>query len=245
MDETWRREFWKKALSISFVLLAGLAYFLANRFNDFRFIDIKPAILMFSIDQWIPFSRFFILPYYYWYFYIAFTVLAMFFQKDSRNYYRLVLSMFVGVMICSIVYVIYPTYVPRSELVGNDFLTGMIRRIYSIDPPYNCFPSMHVLYAFICCWYLMIFKRIGWWFDTLNILSFVIISLSTVFTKQHYTPDIIGGIAVGAVACCIFTFARTGRTVRGEKNNSSNLKIDAATASEKDAVPHLEKTTDR
>ena len=212
MDGGWRKEIIKKALAVVFILLAGLAYFLANRYNNIRFATIKPAILEFPIDQWIPFDRFFILPYYYWYFYIAFTVLILFFQKESKNYYRLIFSMFVGVMICSIIYVAYPTYVPRSELTGNDFLTQMIARIYAIDPPYNCFPSMHVLYAFICCWYLAMFKRIGWWFDTLNLLSFVMISLSTVFTKQHYTPDIVGGIVVGALACCIFTFVKIKRT---------------------------------
>jgi len=135
----------------------------------------------------------------------------MFFQNNSKNYYRLVFSLSLGLLINSIIYVAFPTYVLRPELVGNDFLTGLVRQIYTIDPPYNCFPSMHVLYSFICSWYLLIFKRVGWWFDVFIGLSFVLISLSTVFTKQHYTPDIIGGVVVGATVCCIFTFSKIGR----------------------------------
>lgn len=211
MDEQWRREFWKKLISITLVLLSGYIYFLANKYNNIRFADIKPFIFIFPIDNWIPFNRFFAIPYYYWYFYIAITVLTMFFQRNSKNYYKLVFSMSLGVLLSSIIYIVFPTYVPRTELAGNDFLTGMIRRIYSIDPPYNCFPSMHVLYSFICCWYLLLFKRIGWWFDSLNILSFVMITLSTVYTKQHYTPDILGGMAVGALVCIIFTFSKIGQ----------------------------------
>lgn len=225
MDAGWRKELWKKIAALSLILLAGLAYFLANRYNDFRFADIKPTILAFPIDQWIPFNRFFILPYYYWYFYVAAAVLVMLLQRDGKNYYRMVLSMFTGVLACSIIFVAYPTYVPRPELVGTDFLTGMIRRIYTIDPPYNCFPSMHVLYAVISCWYLAIFKRIGWWFDVLNAASCIIICLSTVYTKQHYTPDILGGIVVGAAACSIFTFW----LIRNKDKNLTAIKtrIDA------------------
>lgn len=209
-DERWRKETLKKLLAISLFLIAGYLYYLVNRYNDLRFVDTKPFIFIFPIDRYIQFSRFSAIPYYFWYLLITFTLLIMFFQKDSKYYYKLIFSMFSGVLISCIIYVVFPTYVPRIELNGNDFLTGMIRRIYTIDPPYNCFPSMHILYTFICCWYLAVFRRIGWWFDVLNGLSFVLITLSTVYSKQHYTPDILGGIAVGAAVCVLFTFIKTG-----------------------------------
>lgn len=217
MDKEWQKEIWKKLLAFSLILIVGYLYFLANHYNDARFSDIKPTIFTFPIDHFIPFNRFFIIPYFYWYLYIAFTVLLMFFQKDSKNFYRLIFSMSSGVFLCSIVFVVFPTYVPRPALTDTDFLTRVVQWIYKIDPPYNCFPSMHVLYAFICGWYLTVFKRIGWWFDVVNAVSVILICLSTVYTKQHYTPDIAGGIVVGAAVCCIFTFSKIVRQKNTEK----------------------------
>ncbi len=205
-DEIWRKEAPKKVLTMGLLLIAGFLYFITNHYNDFRFADSKPFIFAFPIDQAIPLTRFFILPYFYWYFVIVFTVLLLFFQKDSRYYYKLVFSMSSGVFLSSIVFFVFPTYLPRPELMGDDFLTGMIRFIYAADPPYNCFPSMHVLYAFVCAWYLAVFKRIGWWFDLINAVGFILICLSTVYTKQHYTPDILGGVVLGAAVCCFYTF---------------------------------------
>ncbi|MHB1485089.1 MAG: phosphatase PAP2 family protein [Saccharofermentanales bacterium] len=205
-DYAWRKELLKKILVVSLFFIAGYLYYLVNLYNDIRFADTKPFIFIFPIDKYIPFSRFSAIPYYYWYLYTAATLLIMFFQRESKSYYRLIFSMFTGVLISCAIYIVFPTYVPRIELTGDDILTNMIRRIYTIDPPYNCFPSMHVLYSFICFWYLAIFRRVGWWFDLLNGMSFILITLSTVYSKQHYTPDILGGIAVGATVCAVFTF---------------------------------------
>jgi membrane-associated phospholipid phosphatase len=213
--------FIKKLLFLMLIPVSGLAYFFANKVNNLKFLDVKPFIFKFPIDDLIPFNKFFILPYFYWYFYVAATLIILFLNKDSKFFFKQVLSMSVGVLFSVLIYLVFPTYVPRAELLGNDYLTGMIRNLYVIDPPYNCFPSMHVLYSFICCWYLLIFRRISIWFDILNVSSFVVISLSTVYTKQHYTPDILGGIVVGAIFCSIFTFVKVGNN---QKTISKQIK---------------------
>jgi membrane-associated phospholipid phosphatase len=210
--------FFKKILFLLLIPVSGLAYFVANKVNNLRFVDTKPFIFIFPIDNLISFNKLFIIPYFYWYFYVAATLLILFFHKDSKFFFKQVLSMASGVLLSVVIYLAFPTHVPRSELIGVDILTEMVRNIYQIDPPYNCFPSMHVLYAFICCWYLLIFKRISIWFDILNVASFVIISLSTVYTKQHYTPDILGGVIVGAIFCSIFTFTKVGNAKKVKSN---------------------------
>ncbi len=209
-DKIWRKEFFVKAATISLLLIAGCLYYLANNFNAARFVDTKPLIFKFPIDNSIEFNRFFVIAYYFWYIYIAFTVISLFIQKKSAFFYKLIFTMVVSVFFSFIIYVGFPTYVPRETLPGNDLLTNMIRNIYAIDQPFNCFPSMHVFYSFICCWYLLLFRRIGLWFDLLNIFCFVMISLSTVYTKQHYTPDIVGGIVIAAIVCVFFTFTNIG-----------------------------------
>lgn len=44
-----------------------------------------------------------------------------------------------------ICFVSYPTIAPRPEVVvGEGFFAWLLRIIYVADPPYNCFPSLHV-----------------------------------------------------------------------------------------------------
>lgn len=210
MQQGWRKDWLRKLLTLSLFVIGGYLYYLVNRYNGMRFTQTKPFIFMFPIDRSIPFSRFSAIPYFYWYLYTTITIIVIYFQKQSKYFYKLLYSMFTAVLISCIIYIVFPTYVPRMELTGNDILTGMIRSIYQIDPPYNCFPSMHVFYSFIFCWYLSIYKKHGWLFHTLNILSFILISLSTVYSKQHYTPDILGGIAVAVPVCLFFTFTKAG-----------------------------------
>lgn len=206
-DEPWRKEFLRKLITISLALIAGYLYYLANHYNAMRFVDTKPFIFKFPIDDYIKFNNLFVIPYYLWYFYIAFTVIMLFLQKNSSLYFKLIFTMAISVFVSCVFYLGFPTYVPRETLPGNDILTQMIKNIYAIDPPFNCFPSMHVLYAYICCWYLLYFRRIGLWFDILNITVFVLITLSTVYTKQHYTPDILGGVVIAGIFCALFTYS--------------------------------------
>jgi len=203
----------KQIVFTSLLFIGSISYLFVNRFNAARFIDVKPFIWEFPIDSIIPFNRIFILPYYYWYFYIALTVILLFLNKNVWKYFAFIMSMALGALVCSFIFIIFPTYVPRTELVGSDFLTAMVRQIYAIDLPYNCFPSLHVVYAFICSWYLFLFNSKSKIFSIFIIISFILISLSTVFTKQHYTPDILGGIVVGALVCSIFTFSGISKRI--------------------------------
>jgi membrane-associated phospholipid phosphatase len=79
--------------------------------------------------------------------------------------------------------------------------------LYSADPPYNCFPSLHVahsvLSALVC---YRVHRRVG----VLAIGCASLIALSTLFTKQHYVLDVVAGAFMGCVAHAIF-FRRISR----------------------------------
>lgn len=213
-DADWRREAPKKILLAFLYLIGPVSYFFANAYNDYRFAEIKPLIFKFPIDDLIPFTRIAIVPYVYWYLYIFGTLLILFFIRDSTCYKKFMYSMVMGAVVCCTLFVIFPTHMIRPALQGNDILIRILQTIYNNDPPYNLFPSMHVVYAFTCFWYLLISKKSTPWFHFINILSFVTITISTVFTKQHYTPDILGGIAAGLVVCAAVTFSNAGGKYR-------------------------------
>jgi membrane-associated phospholipid phosphatase len=85
------------------------------------------------------------------------------------------------------------TYVDRPILTADDVLTRMIRDVYANDHPYNDFPSLHVAASTVIAIHGWRFSRYSW-----PLIAWAgLIALSTVMVKQHYVPDIAGGLALG------------------------------------------------
>lgn len=162
-----------------------------------------PHILSTFVDNIIPFEKVFIIPYLSWPFYFmsALVYLAIF---DPKNYFRLLISSISGKAVCFVTYLLYTTTVPRPEVVGNDIFARLVRMTYSKDNPYNCFPSIHVLCAFLTCMFLFKHsKRISVRIYATTMC--VLISLSTMFVKQHYSPDVIAGLVLGGALYALAT----------------------------------------
>ena len=101
-----------------------------------------------------------------------------------------------------ICFLIYPTIAPRPDTVtGEGFAAWGLRFLYEADPPYNCFPSLHVAHSFVsalACW--RVHRTLG--FFAVACASFV--ALSTLFTKQHYVADLLAGILLAFAAYLVF-----------------------------------------
>ena len=104
--------------------------------------------------------------------------------------------------IAYVCFLVYPTVAPRPDRVlGNGFAVWGLRFLYDADPPYNCFPSIHVAHSFVsalACY--RVHRTLGW--ITLSCASLV--ALSTLFTKQHYVADLIAGILLALAAYAVF-----------------------------------------
>lgn len=96
----------------------------------------------------------------------------------------------------------YPTIAARTdEVPGTGFFVWCLRGIYLADPPRNCFPSLHVAHDFVsvaACW--RVHRGVG----LAAGLWATLIAASTLFTKQHYVVDVVGGIALAGVAWVVF-----------------------------------------
>lgn len=100
------------------------------------------------------------------------------------------------------IFLLYPTSAPRPEAVpGDGFAPWALRIMYDIDPPYNCFPSLHVAYAFVSA---LACSRVHRGVGRAAVAWAVLISVSTLFTKQHYVVDVIAGIAAAALGYVLF-----------------------------------------
>lgn len=103
-----------------------------------------------------------------------------------------------------VVFLVYPTVAPRPDgetVIGEGFAAWGLRFLYSSDPPYNCFPSLHVAHSFVSAMSSgRVHRGLG---KGASVAAFAV-GLSTLFTRQHYILDVAGGIALALVAYAVF-----------------------------------------
>lgn len=149
--------------------------------------------LVTKVDNLIPFTKIFILPYVAWYGFIFITMAYLCF-KDRETYYTTLVSYIIGLTTCYITFYFFQTTVPRPELAGSDILTKLIILIYNADQPYNCFPSIHVLSSILMVKGIMASNVKNKINIVIVSLASVLIILSTLFIKQHVILDVVSGI---------------------------------------------------
>ena len=120
---------------------------------------------------------------------VTWTILKMD-DRHFRSWIAACLFTF-GVSVC--IFIFFPTYVSPAALEENDLFTSLLRSIHENWGRYDAFPSGHVyittlLALFFNRWYPH--QRFIW------ALVLILVSLSTLFTGQHYLLDVFGGYLV-------------------------------------------------
>lgn len=154
------------------------------------------------LDDRIPFCELFVIPYLFWFVYLTgVVVFTLFF--DTEAFRRVMKFIIITYTITILIYLIWPTCQElRPENFERDnFLTRFMAGFYQFDTNTNVFPSLHVIgsaaamFGFCDTKYI---KTTGW--KVGNVVVTVLISLSTVFLKQHSVLDVFGAIPVCLVA---------------------------------------------
>jgi len=98
----------------------------------------------------------------------------------------------------------YPTMAPRpASVAGSGFAVWGLRFLYGADPPFNCFPSLHVAHS---CVSALTCLRVHRGLGIAAGLCAALVGVSTLFTKQHYVLDVLaGGLLAGGA---FFLFLR-------------------------------------
>lgn len=192
------KKLWKEYRHFLLLSLYGVLYLW------FYYLErtVVPKYDMFStLDLKIPFIKEFVIPYLFWYIYMAFGFIYLGIVS-KKDYYRLFLFMFFGMAICYTVYGIFPNGQSlRPVITENDIFSRMMKRIYATDTPTNVAPSIHVLNSIAIHVGLINyepFKR-NWPLRITSFILMVTISASTVFVKQHSILDGIWAIALSLV----------------------------------------------
>lgn len=200
-DGFHRNTWWSRLLFCALIPMASLIYAICNQIAA---AGGSYLILKFPIDDLIPFVPVFVIPYFYWYLLIVLSALWLVFsERTGRLLHRMVIALVIASLLAAIFYLAMPTRMIRTGMDGTDFLTRLVRLVYENDLPYNCFPSMHVGWSLIIYRFMELAGPKRLWFRLLNYGGTLLIIVSTVMIKQHYTPDILGGAAVATIACLL------------------------------------------
>ncbi|MGE0452051.1 MAG: phosphatase PAP2 family protein [Vicinamibacteria bacterium] len=99
-------------------------------------------------------------------------------------------------------FLLLPTAAPRPDrLVVDGFAAWSLRVQYDIDPPFNCFPSLHVAHSFVSAFAA---HRVHRGVGRLALAWAALIAVSTLYTKQHYVADAAAGALAAFAACVLF-----------------------------------------
>lgn len=184
-----------------------LPAYLAAFFSIEHFIgDDYPVAQMFlshvPFDDLIPFWDFMVIFYILWFPAMGITgVYLLFF--DVRGFKRFMtyicFSFFSMVIIC----IIFPNYQDmRPEITGDEnFFRWLLKKLYDADTCTNVLPSAHVFGSAAVMFAVFDCKNLSkhLWLKISAALICVMISISTVFVKQHSILDIIIAVPIAAI----------------------------------------------
>lgn len=154
-----------------------------------------------ALDDLIPFQEWFLLAYVAWYIMIVGMHLYTLLYDTAafRDYSRFLI---ISMSMCAVIFLVYPsTQQLRPEtLPRENLLTKILELIYRVDTPTNILPSGHavgamaVFAAALHCGRLRTPGRLA----VIGALA-LLVSLSTVFLKQHSILDVLAAVPVCAV----------------------------------------------
>lgn len=163
------------------------------------------------IDDNIPLVKVFVIIYVVSYAFWGIYLLIIS-TTDSRNYINFIISFLITSFIGFLFFLFMPTYIDRSAegvlaaVEGPGFLNLCLRGIYASDgweTGRSLFPSFHCFISMFCYLGVRRADNIGRGMKVFAIVATVLVCLSTVFTKQHYFMDIVGGVGFAALCDAI------------------------------------------
>lgn len=164
--------------------------------------DIEYHVVECDLDAVIPFCEFFVIPYVFWFVFLAGMLLyGLFF--DVETFRKMSQFIIITYMTTAVIYLIWPSQqMLRPESFARDnIFTRFMAHFYAFDTNTNVCPSLHVIgsmAALFAGWKSRHFSK--WpWRISFAVMT-VLICLSTVFLKQHSALDILPALVISFAA---------------------------------------------
>lgn len=163
-----------------------------------------------QLDDAIPFCEYFLIPYLFWFvFLVGIHIYTLLFDTDSfRKLMKFIIITYSAAMI---IYILFPNCQELRPPVfeRDNVFTQFMTRFYQFDTNTNVCPSIHVIGSvavMLCAWHSKHFSTPGWRI-AFSIVA-TLISISTVFLKQHSVLDILAAIPICVIAYYVVYFNR-------------------------------------
>ena len=184
------------------VLLYGFIY--QPWFAHLEKTVTKYHIIHVALDDYIPFNEYFVIPYFFWFIYVAGAMIYFFFVS-RKDFYKLSTFLFTGMTISLIICTIFPNGTDFRPAINPDknIFTHIVAWLYSTDTCTNVLPSIHV-YNSIGVHIAVLQSETLKKHRGVRIFSgfaMTAICLSTVFLKQH---SVVDGLASITMAYCMY-----------------------------------------
>ena len=170
--------------------------------NEFTPTRTHVTFIYSRLDDFIPFSELFVIPYFLWFLYIAAGYIFLFFAS-REEFTRMCIFLYAGMTIALIIYTVFPNgqqlRVDYSQLGRDNILIDSIRSLQGLDTPYNVFPSIHCLNSIGMHIAIAKSSHLNKHRKLVVLSSFILVVLiimSTVFLKQHSILDVFGAFAL-------------------------------------------------
>ena len=154
-----------------------------------------------ALDDLIPFNEFFLIPYTFWYLLIVFSLVwfALYSVEHFRNLQTYIM---ITQAVAMTVYILYPSRqdLRPTEFARDNLFTHIAALLYTFDTNTGVFPSLHVAYSLGIASTWLKEKQASPLWKAFVVFSAVLISISTVFLKQHSLVDVLAAVPVCAVA---------------------------------------------
>lgn len=160
------------------------------------------------LDDMIPFCEWFFIAYVYWFVFLIGGLCWSFFC-DVQAFRRMMQFIIPTYGITLIVYILWPTCQNlRPETFPRDnFMTRILGWFYAFDTNTNVCPSIHVLGSIavpVGLWNSRKFRTPGKRF--LLVAQAFLISISTVFVKQHSVLDVLAALALSVLGVLLIDY---------------------------------------
>ena len=177
-----------------------------------------------DLDRFLPLVKIFIIPYMTLWFYLAFCFVYLCF-KNRKVYYKIMITLCLCYVVAFISYYFFQTTVIRPVVTGDDILSKLVLFTYNSDEPYNCFPSIHVITAYLAMKGINATNARKNIKIPVNVVGFLII-ISTEFVKQHVIMDIFFAIILCDVILNLLSYAENQYKLYNTKENYALIEED-------------------
>lgn len=154
------------------------------------------------LDDRIPFCEWFLIPYLFWFvFLVGMHVYLLLF--DTAAFRRFMYYIMITYTVTALVYIFYPTCqnLRPTEFARDNSLVRFMKAFYRFDTNTNVCPSLHVVGSMAVAfgaWDTKRFRTTGWKIAFMG--TALLISVATVFVKQHSVLDVIWALVLCAAA---------------------------------------------